>query len=302
MRTWEAKLSAISNASIYKADAENENRLLSGAKFELFADAGCTEHISGYGYPNGQPGADGVYYPDIPVPAAGSVQYYVKEVQAPENYLLAAGRVFVVTVDAEGKLGFSEKVLENGALRELNADEEAYIVSSTDIAITIVNEPNETGFEFNKQWLFNGEKQEWPKEVKSITVTLTRTCKAGSGDGAQEETAAGGTTQESAQGETAAGGTTQGSAQREITQSVTFTLTPQMKTAVDLKRITGSQISGTVSLVSTGENVYSYKITGLEDTAFGSTQGGSGPKWEYSISVLIMEAALSCGFRVRRRV
>ena len=147
-----------------------------------------------------------------------------------------------------------------------------------------------------------GEKQEWPKEVKSITVTLTRTCKAGSGDGAQEETAAGGTTQESAQGETAAGGTTQGSAQREITQSVTFTLTPQMKTAVDLKRITGSQISGTVSLVSTGENVYSYKITGLEDTAFGSTQGGSGPKWEYSISVLIMEAALSCGFRVRRRV
>ena len=280
----------------------DENRLLSGTKFELFADAGCTEHISGYEYPNGQPTADGVYYPDIPVPAAGSVQYYVKETQAPENYLLAAGRVFVVTVDAEGKLGFSEKVLENGALRELNADEEAYLVSSTNIAIKIVNEPNESELEFNKQWLFNGEKQEWPKEVKSITVTLTRTCKAGSGDGAQEETAAGGTTQESAQGETAAGGTTQGSAQREITQSVTFTLTPQMKTAVDLKRITGSQISGTVSLVSTGENVYSYKITGLEDTAFGSTQGGSGPKWEYSISVLIMEAALSCGFRVRRRV
>ena len=240
----------------------DENRLLSGTKFELFADAGCTEHISGYEYPNGQPAADGVYYPDIPVPAAGSVQYYVKEVQAPENYLLAAGRVFVVTVDAEGKLGFSEKVLENGALRDLNADEEAYIVSSTDIAITIVNEPNETGFEFNKQWLFNGEKQEWPKEVKSITVTLTRTCKAGTGDGVQ--------------GETAAGETQQGSAQGEITQSVTFTLTPQMKTAVDLKRITGSQISGTVSLVSTGENVYSYKITGLEDTAFGSTQGAAG--------------------------
>ena len=139
-------------ASIYKADAENENRLLSGAKFELFADAGCTEHISGYGYPNGQPGADGVYYPDIPVPAAGSVQYYVKETQAPENYLLAAGRVFVVTVDAEGKLGFSEKVLENGALRELNADEEAYLVSSTNIAIKIVNEPNESELEFNKQW------------------------------------------------------------------------------------------------------------------------------------------------------
>ena len=70
---------------IYKADAENADRTLSGAKFELFADAGCTEHISGYEYPNGQPGADGVYYPDIPVPAADSVQYYVKETQAPEN-------------------------------------------------------------------------------------------------------------------------------------------------------------------------------------------------------------------------
>ena len=175
-------------AANYNWNYSNHDR--PGYSTQLVGTVVAIQEVQKMGFStNGQPGADGVYYPDIPVPAAGSVQYYVKEVQAPENYLLAAGRVFVVTVDAEGKLGFSEKVLENGALRDLNADEEAYLVSSTNIAIKIVNEPNESELEFNKQWLFNGEKQEWPKEVKSITVTLTRTCKAGSGDGvAQGET------------------------------------------------------------------------------------------------------------------
>jgi hypothetical protein len=97
---------------VYKTDAKDPAKKLTCVKFELFANQACTEKISGYQYSAGRPSSDGyTYYPDIPVPAKGTVQYYLKEMQAPQNYLLAADRVFIVNVTDEGKLSFEEMEL-----------------------------------------------------------------------------------------------------------------------------------------------------------------------------------------------
>lgn len=243
---------------VYKTSSTDTTKRLTDVRFELFSNAACTEHISGYDYPHGQQTAAGyIYFPDIPVPAQGTVQYYLKEIQAPKNYLLNAKRVFVVNVSAEGQLTFEEKVNENGTLRDLREGETPSVIDSTGIGITIANEPNITEFEFNKQWLFAGEEQEWPDNVEKITVTLQRTCKKGDG--------------------------------QDVTETVTFDVTPKMTGSIDLSTISGSQISGTLVQVESQPNIYTYKITELDDYY---TSGDETVKWTYSISEATVDGYL----------
>ena len=234
---------------VYKTSSTEPTKRLTDVRFELFSNAACTEHISGYDYPHGQQTAAGyIYFPDIPVPAQGTVQYYLKEIQAPKNYLLNAKRVFVVNVSAEGKLTFEEKVNENGTLRGLREGETPSVIGRTSIGLTIANEPNMTDFKFNKQWLFAGAEQKWPDDVEKITVTLQRTCTNGEG--------------------------------QEVTESVTFDVTPSMTGSIDLSSISGSQISGKLVQVESQPNIYTYKITELDDYAFGDKS----IQWTYSVS------------------
>ena len=238
---------------VYKTDAEDTLKRLTGVRFELFEDPLCTDHIAGYPYPDGRPAADGyLYFPDVPVPEKGEALYYLKEMQAPENYLLDDTRVFVVHVTEEGRLSFEEKVLENGALRDLRPEEEPSIISGTEIGVTVSNKPNVTEFDFDKEWLVGGQTRKWPEDVESITLTLKRTWQKEDGD--------------------------------EVTHSVTFTVKPGMTEDIDLGKIEGSQIPGTVTEISEDNNIYSYRIIDLEDIAMGNTGESTGDKWEYSIS------------------
>ena len=243
---------------VYKTSSTDTTKRLTDVRFELFSNAACTEHISGYDYPHGQQTAAGyIYFPDIPVPAQGTVQYYLKEIKAPKNYLLNAKRVFVVNVSAEGQLTFEEKVNENGTLRDLREGETPSVIDSTGIGITIANEPNMTDFEFNKQWLFAGAEQEWPDDVVKITVTLQRSCTNGEG--------------------------------QVVTESVTFDVTPKMTGSIDLSTISGSQISGTLVQVESQPNIYTYKITELDDYY---TSGDEPIQWTYSISEATVDGYL----------
>ncbi len=235
---------------VYKTSSDDTTQKLTDVTFELFADPQCTEQISGYEYPYGQHTAEGyIYFPDLPVPAQGSVRYYLKEIQAPKNYLLNAKRVFVVNVSAVGQLTFEEKVNENGTLRDLREGETPSVIDSTGIGITIANEPNITEFEFNKQWLFAGAEQEWPDDVAKITVTLQRSCINGEG--------------------------------QEVTESVTFDVTPVMTGSIDLSQISGSQIDGKLVQLETQSNIYTYQIKELDEYY---TSGDEPIKWTYSIS------------------
>lgn len=234
---------------VYKTSSTDTTKKLTGVTFELFANPQCTEQISGYEYPHGQHTAEGyIYFPDLPVPAQGSVRYYLKEIDAPKHYLLNRNRVFIVDISAEGQLTFEEKVIENGTLRDLSPDETPSVIRSNSIGVTIANEPNLTDFEFNKQWLFAGAVQEWPDTVEKITVTLQRTCTNGDG--------------------------------QEVTESVTFDVTPSMTGSIDLSSISGSQISGKLVQVESQPNIYTYKITELDDYAFGDKS----IQWTYSVS------------------
>lgn len=243
---------------VYKTSSTDTTKRLTDVRFELFSNAACTEHISGYDYPHGQQTAAGyIYFPDIPVPAQGTVQYYLKEIQAPKNYLLNAKRVFVVNVSAEGQLTFEEKVNENGTLRGLREGETPSVIDSTGIGITIANEPNITEFEFNKQWLFAGAEQEWPDDVEKITVTLQRTCKTGDG--------------------------------QDVIETVTFDVTPKMTGSIDLSTISGSQISGTLVQLESQPNIYTYQIKELDEYY---TSGDEPIKWTYSISEATVDGYL----------
>lgn len=234
---------------VYKTSSDDTTKKLTDVRFELFANAQCTEHISGYEYTYGQQTADGyIYFPDVPVPAQGTVQYYLKEIQAPRYYMLNPNRVFVVNVSSEGRLTFEEKVSENGTLRDLRPDETPSVLGSTSIGVTIANEPNSTDFEFNKQWLFAGAEQEWPDNVEKITVTLQRTCTNGEGE--------------------------------DVSETVTFDVTPVMTGSIELADISGSQISGTLVQLESRPNIYTYKITGLDKYAFGDKT----KEWTYTIS------------------
>ena len=234
---------------VYKTSSTDTTKKLTDVRFELFANPQCTEQISGYEYPHGQHTAEGyIYFPDLPVPAQGSVRYYLKEIDAPKHYLLNRNRVFIVDISAEGQLTFTEKVMENGTLRDLRPDETPSVIRSNSIGVTIANEPNLTDFEFNKQWLFAGAVQEWPDTVEKITVTLQRTCTNGDG--------------------------------QEVTESVTFDVTPSMTGSIDLSSISGSQISGKLVQVESQPNIYTYKITELDDYAFGDKS----IQWTYSVS------------------
>ena len=177
------------------------------------------------------------------------MQYYLKEIQAPEHYILDANRVFIVNVSAEGQLTFTEKVMENGTLRDLRPDETPSVIRSNSIGVTIANEPNLTDFEFNKQWLFAGAVQEWPDTVEKITVTLQRTCINGDG--------------------------------QEVTESVTFDVRPVMTGSIDLSQISGSQIDGKLVQLETQSNIYTYQIKELDEYY---TSGDEPVKWTYSIS------------------
>ena len=234
---------------VYKTSSDDPTQKLTDVTFELFANPQCTEQISGYEYPYGQHTAEGyIYFPDLPVPAQGSVRYYLKEIDAPKHYLLNRNRVFIVDISAEGQLTFEEKVNENGTLRGLREGETPSVIGRTSIGLTIANEPNMTDFEFNKQWLFAGAEQKWPDDVEKITVTLQRTCTNGEG--------------------------------QEVTESVTFDVTPSMTGSIDLSSISGSQISGKLVQVESQPNIYTYKITELDDYAFGDKS----IQWTYSVS------------------
>ncbi len=131
------------------------------------------------------------------------------------------------------------------------------MIDSTGIGITIANEPNITEFEFNKQWLFAGAEQEWPDDVKKITVTLQRTCKTGDG--------------------------------QDVTETVTFDVTPKMTGSIDLSTISGSQISGTLVQLESQPNIYTYQIKELDDYY---TSGDETVKWKYSISEATVDGYL----------
>ncbi len=66
-----------------------------------------------------------------------------------------------------------------------------------------------------------------------------------------------------------------------MTESVTFDVTPKMTGSIDLSTISGSQISGTLVQVESQPNIYTYKITELDDYY---TSGDEPIKWTYSIS------------------
>jgi len=247
---------------LYKVGSDDEEKKpLTGFTFELFADAILEKHIEGYANPNGISMGEYLYFPDIPVPTSGSVTYYLKETEAPEHYFVDQSRVFLVTVDSNADIQYDEKVLENRGLRDLTDNEKALIVRDSGyIGLTIANEPNVTSFEFNKKWMMNNTGIGWPDEVKEIKLTLTRT-RQGNADGS---------------------GNT-------VSESVSFTVSRDMTDPVDLGRIDGSQISGT--LEQTGpkagdaSQIYSYRITGLDEYADGRTQGkNEAKKWTYTLT------------------
>ena len=243
---------------VYKTSSDDTTQKLTDVTFELFANPQCTEQISGYEYPHGQHTAEGyIYFPDLPVPAQGSVRYYLKEIDAPKHYLLNRNRVFIVDISAEGQLTFEEKVIENGTLRDLSPDETPSVIGRTSIGLTIANEPNMTDFEFNKQWLFAGAEQEWPDDVAKITVTLQRSCTNGEG--------------------------------QVVTESVTFDVTPVMTGSIDLSQISGSQIDGKLVQLETQSNIYTYQIKELDEYY---TSGDEPIKWTYSISEATVDGYL----------